>query len=156
MRFHPDPLLRRSANPVECFDTVLLEFVWDLLVFMRAHRGIGLAAPQVGVLQRIVVADPGQGPVCLVNPKILARDGAALMAEGCLSLPGVKVDVKRNAQIEIRGTNPQGKRVQFEANGLLARVLQHEVDHLNGVLICDHGVPLSVDETGAQAATEGT
>ena len=128
LRLYPDSILREKAEPVQSFNTVLQDFANDMLFFMQQHDGIGLAAPQVAILQRMVVADIGDSPICLEN-----------MIEGCLSLPGHTVDVNRNTWIEIRGKNLKGKRVDYEVEGLLARVLQHEVDHLNGILIFDYG-----------------
>jgi len=110
-----------------------------MLRFMKDRKGIGLAAPQVGVPQRIVVADIGDGPLRLVNPEIVGQGGSETAAEGCLSLPGVFVDVPRNTCIEVAARDARGHRVEFEAAGLLARVLQHEIDHLAGKLICDYG-----------------
>ena len=141
LRLYPDSILRRKADHVIMFGAVLEDFFHMMLDFMWEERGIGLAAPQVGVAERLVVADTGEGPVCLANPEILDRAGSDTMDEGCLSLPGIVVEVERNAQIELRGQDHRGKKVEFEATGLLARVLQHEVNHLDGVLICDHGQP---------------
>jgi len=139
LRLYPDSVLREIAEPLRMFNTVLQDFANDMLVLMKQHNGIGLAAPQVGILQRIVVADIGDSPICLVNPEIVAGSGTENMIEGCLSFPGYEVDVNRNALIEIRGKNLKGKMVDYKVEGLLARVLQHEVDHLNGILICDYG-----------------
>ncbi len=139
LRLYPDLILREKAESVQSFNTVLQDFANDMLFFMQQHDGIGLAAPQLGILQRMVVADIGDSPICLVNPEIVAGSGRENMIEGCLSLPGYTVDVNRNTWIEIRGKNLKGKRVDYEVEGLLARVLQHEVDHLNGILIFDYG-----------------
>ena len=139
LRLYPDSILREKAKSVQLFNTVLQDFANDMLFFMQQYNGIGLAAPQVGILQRIVVADIGDSPISLVNPEIVKGSGTENMIEGCLSLPGYEVDVNRNTWIEIRGKNLKGKRVDYELEGLLARVLQHEVDHLNGILICDYG-----------------
>jgi len=143
---YPDSILREKANPVQIFNTVLKDFANDMLFFMKQHEGIGLAAPQVGILQRILVADIGESPICLVNPEIVTGSGTENMIEGCLSLPGYEVDVNRNTWIEIRGKNLEGKRIVNKVEGLMARVLQHEVDHLNGILICDYGELLSEHE----------
>lgn len=109
-----------------------------MLELMRAHHGIGLAAPQIGLLVRLIVADIGEGPVCLLNPLLTPAPPRDRMTEGCLSLPGVAVEVERARIVEVRGLDPPGSPVHFEARGLLARVLQHEVDHLDGVLIVDY------------------
>jgi len=143
LRFHPDSILGQKASPVTLFDGALQDFFHVMLDFMREHRGIGLAAPQVGVLQRVVVANTREGPVCLANPEIVDQAGPDTMVESCLSLPGTAVIVERNTQIHIRGRDHRGKKVEFEAVGLLARVLQHEVDHLDGVLISDYDVPVA-------------
>ena len=138
LRLYPDSILRKKAVPVQLFNTVLQDFANDMLFFMEQHEGIGLAAPQVGILQRIVVADIGDGAICLVNPEIVAGSGTEDMNEGCLSLPGYTVDINRNKSIKIRGKTLKGEKTVLELDGLLARVLQHEVDHLNGTLICDY------------------
>jgi peptide deformylase len=139
LQLYPDSILRGKAEPVQMFNTALQDFANDMLLFMKQSDGIGLAAPQVGILQRIVVADIGEHSICLVNPEILNGSGGDNMVEGCLSLPGCMVDVSRKTWIDIRGRDLFGRKADFQAEGLLARVLQHEVDHLNGILICDHG-----------------
>ncbi|MBW1699798.1 MAG: peptide deformylase [Deltaproteobacteria bacterium] len=138
LRLYPDSILREKALPVQSFNTVLQDFANEMLFFMEQHEGIGLAAPQVGILRRIVVADIGEGPICLVNPQIVAGSGTEDMNEGCLSLPGYTVDINRKKSIKIRSKTLKGKRIDFELDGLMARVIQHEVDHLNGTLICDY------------------
>ena len=139
LRLYPDSVLREIAEPVRRFNSVLQDFANDMLVFMKQNNGIGLAATQLGILQRIIVADIGKIPLCLVNPEIIGGLYMSNMIEGCLSFPDYEVDVNRNTWIEIRGKNLKGKKVDYEVEGLMARVLQHEVDHLNGILICDHG-----------------
>ena len=138
LRLYPDSILRQKAKLVQLFNTVLQDFANDMLVFMEQRDGIGLAAPQVGILQRIVVANIGEGPICLINPEIVAGSGTENMVEGCLSLPGYTVDVSRNKAIEIQGKNLEGKKIVHKLEGLMARVLQHEIDHLNGTLISDY------------------
>ena len=139
LRLYPDPVLRQETPPVIMFNQHLDRVLRDMLRFMKDRKGIGLAAPQVGVLQRIIVADTGDGPLRLVNPYIVGREGCDSLSEGCLSLPGIFVEVPRNTCIEVAGQGARGHRVEFEATGLLARVLQHEIDHLDGKLICDYG-----------------
>jgi len=138
LRRYPDPVLRQETTCVIMFDGHLERFLYDMLRFMKDRKGIGLAAPQVGVLQRIIVADIYGGPLSLANPEIVTREGFDTMAEGCLSLPGVLVEVPRNTCIEVAGQDARGHHVEFEAKGLLARVLQHEIDHLDGRLISDY------------------
>jgi peptide deformylase len=138
LRFYPDPLLRGLCFPVGRFDSWLSDLLADMLELMRAHEGVGLAAPQVGITKRLFVAEIQGCSMCLVNPVITARSGSDRMDEGCLSLPGVSVDVQRDWQIEVQGFDAQGRRQTHRVEGLWARVMQHEIDHLDGVLICDH------------------
>lgn len=139
LRVHPDPVLRFQAAPVDTFDKYLHLFVKEMLHFMKAHEGIGLAAPQLGVLQRIIVVGIGPAaPIALANPEVLHVSGKEAMVEGCLSLPGVRVNVSRKKSIAVRGLINDGKAVELSVSGLMARVIQHEIDHLNGTLICDY------------------
>jgi len=138
LRIRPDPVLRVKAKPVEEFDKQLHDLMEEMLKFMRLHNGIGLAAPQVGMSRRIIVADIGTGPLALANPEILDETGKAEMVEGCLSLPGVEVNVQRKKRIEVTGVSSGGKEVRTAVSDLMARVIQHEIDHLNGILICDY------------------
>ena len=138
LRIYPDLILRNKAALVKSFDRILEEFAAEMLNFMRTHGGIGLAAPQVGIKRRIIGADIGENPVSIVNPEIVSFSDWDFMTEGCLSLPGVNVDIQRMSYLEVRGQNPRGKDIYIKTDGLPARVLQHEIDHLNGVLICDY------------------
>ncbi len=107
---------------------------------MRDHKGIGLAAPQVGINEQIFVADPGDGdgPIAVINPKIVKKSGSGSLEEGCLSIPGVVLTIKRPSKITVRFRDENGKEVEKEFTELRARVLQHETDHLNGKLIIDY------------------
>jgi peptide deformylase len=138
LRFHPDPILRQTCRPVDRFDTWLSDVLEEMLLLMRIHQGIGLAAPQVGITQRLFVAEIDGYPICVVNPAIVARSGSDRMAEGCLSLPGLHVDIQRDRRVEVQGFDAQGRKRSYHVEGLWARVMQHEVDHLDGVLICDN------------------
>lgn len=141
LRTYPDPVLMRRCNPVSTFDKRIGDFVERMHVFMKKHSGIGLAAPQVGVLYRIVVAEVEGRPLALINPAVVSvSSDFETKREGCLSLPERAYDVKRSFHIEVRGKTPEGKGVHFEADQLLARVIQHEIDHLDGMLICDTGL----------------
>jgi peptide deformylase len=142
LRTVPDPVLRLVCEPVDAFDRPLRELVEEMHELMLRHGGIGLAAPQAGVGLRILVGEIDDRRLSVVNPRILAH-GARLeeAVEGCLSLPGVEVPVTRPRVIELRGWTPKGKALSFVAEGLWARVVQHEVDHLNGRLISDHAPP---------------
>lgn len=138
LRIHPDPALRTKAAPVERFDGNLQAIIKEMMNLMRLHEGIGLAAPQVGIALRIIVAEIGSRPIALANPEILDSSGQQEMVEGCLSLPGVEVNVVRKKRVAIDGIISRGKRIRLSVSGLAARVVQHEIDHLNGVLICDY------------------
>ena len=138
----PDARLTTVCPPVERIDAPLLRMLDDMLETMYAAPGIGLAAPQVGVLTRAFVADVGEegnrSPIFLINPELVWRSETSNLAEeGCLSLPGIGVDVERALHARVRGVDVRGESLLLEASGLEARVLQHEIDHLDGVLILD-------------------
>lgn len=139
LRIHPDPVLRRACTPVETFDTALDDLAAEMLTLMRASNGIGLAAPQVGLSQQLFVAEIEGRTLSLTNPVILSRSGTSELVEGCLSLPGQQVAVKRDQEIRLFAYDLKGCRVEQELSGLWARVAEHEIDHLRGVLIIDHG-----------------
>ena len=133
-----DPVLKTRAAKVKDFDDALLRLTEEMLVTMREREGVGLAANQVGRLRRVLVAGIEEDEYVLVNPVIEARsDETEVLAEGCLSIPGIQVDVERPMAVTVSGQDAAGEEIRFEAEGLLARVLQHEIDHLDGVLILD-------------------
>jgi peptide deformylase len=135
-----DPVLRTAARPVEVFDDALREEVARMGALMGDALGIGLAATQVGILHRLLVysVEPDTPARALINPVIeWSGDETEWMEEGCLSLPGVHVDVERPVHVRVRARDPVGEEMLIEASGLEARVIQHEVDHLDGVLILD-------------------
>jgi peptide deformylase len=134
---YPDSVLLGKSAPVEKVDMQVAKLIQGMSEVMVAAQGIGLAAPQVGVPHRIIIFDVGDGLVSLVNPVIIERHGRIRMEEGCLSCPGIAVNVSRSERILVRGLNLAGKEVTIEAEGLKARVLQHEIDHLDGVLILE-------------------
>ena len=136
------PELQRESEPVVTFDGKLRDLARDMLETMYAAPGIGLAAPQVGVNLRLLVVDISAGEekgnqIVLVNPEILETEGEQKGEEGCLSIPGFTAMVDRPRRIRIFGQNTRGERVELEAEDLLARVLCHEVDHLDGILYLD-------------------
>jgi peptide deformylase len=140
IRQYPDPVLRMRANEVEQFDGELARLVERMTSLMGEAAGVGLAANQVGVLQRVVVFQPSSEdePRALVNPQIVERgEEAEADAEGCLSMQGVLVPVERALRVTIEGLDPAGEEVRLELEGMAARVVQHELDHLDGVLIID-------------------
>ena len=142
VRIYGDPVLRQRARPVEAFDDTVAKLVEDMRDTMRACRGVGLAANQVGVLQRVLVAEVPVAEdrlvdLVLVNPELSDRSGSELDEEGCLSIPGLYDEVRRAARMRVSGFDASGAGVDFLAEGYLARVLQHEVDHLDGILFTD-------------------
>jgi peptide deformylase len=148
MRLYGDPVLRQKARPVESFDDALRELVTDMFDTMRAYHGVGLAANQVGVLQRVFVVEAVRGEgeeplrLALVNPTLSEATGAETGEEGCLSVPGIYEDVRRALKVRVQASDIQGEPVDFIAEDYLARVLQHEADHLDGVLFLDRLSPL--------------
>lgn len=137
-----EQVLRTKARPVELFDPALWRFMEDMLDTMYAAPGIGLAAPQVGVSKRVIVLDVGDGPIKMCNPKIIAHDGEQTGLEGCLSIPELFGDVVRYNKITVRGLDEYGKPFKVEAEGLLSRCFQHEIDHLDGRLFTDMALNL--------------
>lgn len=133
-----DPVLKTRAAPVREFDDTLHRLTEDMLTTMREREGVGLAANQVGRLRRVLVAAVEEDEYTVINPKIeVLSEDTELFAEGCLSIPGIHVDVERPTAVTVSGQDLSGKPIRLEAEGLLARILQHEIDHLNGVLILD-------------------
>lgn len=138
MRTFGDPILKTRAALVKDFDGSLERLAEDMLATMREQEGVGLAANQVGRLKRILVAAVEDDEYVLVNPVIEeASETTESVPEGCLSIPGIQVEVERPTEITISGQDASGEPIRIEAEGLLARVFQHEVDHLDGVLILD-------------------
>jgi peptide deformylase len=139
IRQYPDVALRMKAKDVTEFDDYLMQLVERMITLMVDAQGVGLAATQVGVLQRVFVFElEGEGTKAVVNPRITeASTETEIEEEGCLSLEGVRVPVARSTKITVEGVDPSGEPVRFELEGLGARVVQHENDHLDGVLIID-------------------
>ena len=142
LRLYPDSVLREKALPVDDMGGDISELIDGMAEIMYSYQGIGLAAPQVGVLKRVIIADIGDGLLSMVNPEILEKGDEDRLEEGCLSLPNIQVEIERKKMISVRGISQEGKEITLELNGLMARVIQHEIDHLNGILIIDY-VPLA-------------
>ncbi len=138
---YPDPFLRLRASDVASVDEEISALITNMLDIMKEERGIGLAAPQIGVSKRVIVVsieEKGFGRLALINPVIeYLSEKTDVMEEGCLSIPGVNADVMRPVDAVVRGMTKSGRMIEIEAHELLARVLQHETDHLNGVLFVD-------------------
>lgn len=137
----PDERLRKKAETVKAVDKKLKQFVNDMLETMYSAKGIGLAATQVNVQQRVIVIDISEeknAPLCLVNPVILEKEGVKEYEEGCLSVPGFFENVTRSERVKIKALDREGQEFELEAKGLLATCIQHEIDHLDGKLFVDY------------------
>lgn len=138
IRTEGDPVLRRKAKEISKMTKRLRQLARDMLDTMYQAKGVGLAAPQIGVSERLVVIDVGDGPLILVNPKVVFKADEDRDVEGCLSIPGRSEYITRAARVKVTALNPDGKPVVIDGEGLLARALQHEIDHLDGILFIDH------------------
>jgi peptide deformylase len=139
---YPDPFLARKAVPVAAVNDRIRALIRDMFETMYSAEGVGLAAPQVGVGKRVVVLDVSHldetiAPLAVINPEIVWRNGSVTSVEGCLSVPGVQGEVCRAETVEVRGMDEQGNPLRIRAAGILSRALQHEIDHLDGVLFID-------------------
>ncbi|HEY4544155.1 MAG TPA: peptide deformylase [Tissierellaceae bacterium] len=137
IRIDDDPILREVSKPVRKITPRILELLDDMLDTMYDAQGVGLAAPQVGILRRVVVVDIGEGPIKMINPEILEKKGSDIAAEGCLSVPNLAGTVDRPTNVKARYTNIDGEEVIIDAQGFLARAICHELDHLDGILYTD-------------------
>ena len=133
----PNPVLRKKARSVKRITPEIIKLIDSMVEAMHEAPGIGLAAPQIGESVRVIVADIGNGVITLINPKISAVKGKQTFTEGCLSLPGVEAPVTRAAQVTVKGMDKNGNQVTVEAKDLMATVLQHEIDHLDGHVFID-------------------
>ncbi|NMA83849.1 MAG: peptide deformylase [Epulopiscium sp.] len=139
IRLDSDEILRKRSKEVTEITPKILTLIEDMIETMHDADGVGLAAPQVGILRRIIVVDIGDenGPIALINPRLIKSKGEQIGSEGCLSIPGVLGEVNRPQSVVVVGLNPAGEEVQIESEDLLARVFCHEIDHLDGVLFTD-------------------
>jgi peptide deformylase len=147
IRRHPDKVLKQKTAPVENIDSDIELLIENMLDTMRAARGIGLAANQVGVSKRLCVIDTSQEQeknalIILINPLIVEKEGSVESPEGCLSIPGCSTGIKRADRIVVSGLDRKGNPIRIEGTGLLARALQHEIDHLDGLLLFDRMSPI--------------
>lgn len=142
---YPDPILRRTADPIGRFDDALRDLVQAMFARMKKSNGVGLAAPQVGLRQRILVLNPTGDTgddLALVNPTILARAGQKVAYdEGCLSFPGIFAEIVRPDRCTVKAFDPHGNPIETEFEGFTSRIIQHEYDHLEGVLLVDRMTP---------------
>ena len=153
----PDPRLRTVAKPVERVDDALRSLVDDMFETMYAAPGIGLAATQVDVHQRLLVLDVSEDqsrPMVFINPEILSAEGHQVYQEGCLSVPGIYADVKRANSVRVKALDRDGKEFEIEADGLLAVCIQHEMDHLAGKVFVDYLSPLKREQVRKKLAKQ--
>ena len=156
VRRYGDPILRQKAQPVEAVTPEIRKTLADMLETMYHQVGIGLAAPQVGISLRIILVDDGpRGPRVLINPLIVERRGVVRGEEGCLSIPGFFGEVERSEWVRVEALDAEGLSLAFEAKGLQARVIQHEMDHLDGVLFIDHLPPVTRDRIKKKIQKDG-
>lgn len=137
IRTDEDPILRKKSRKVDKIDDKILVLLDDMVETMYDANGVGLAAPQIGVLRRLVVIDIGEGPMKLINPEITFTDGEEEDLEGCLSVPGYNGLVKRPEKLICKYTDENNENIELEAEGFLARAICHELDHLDGILYTD-------------------
>lgn len=163
----PDPVLKRKARPVTKFDKDLHTLITDMVETMREAPGVGLAAPQIGLSERIVVIeyfekqedeekeDAPKKVWAIINPEIVKVSEETLMGvEGCLSIPGLVGEVERHAEVHVKAMNRHGKPIRIKAKGWLARIFQHEIDHLNGVLFTERAVRVWQPQENVDAEQE--
>ncbi len=139
IRTLPDPVLRRKAKKVSKLNGSIQKLIDDMIDTMRAVNGVGLAAPQIGVPLRIAVIEiPGEEVVTLINPEVMKRQGERVLGEACLSMPGYQGEIKRSVAVKVKALDRHGRQIRIKGNELLAQALEHETDHLNGILYIDH------------------
>ena len=139
VRQQPDAILGRKAKKVPTIDGSIQQLINDMVETIQKENGVGLAAPQVGISLRVVVLQmPEEEPVAIINPKIVKRSGEREVMEGCLSIPGYQGEIRRSISVTVKGLDRQGKAIRIKATGLMAQALEHEIDHLNGILYIDH------------------
>lgn len=152
IRKNQDPVLREKAKAIKKITPPILKLLDDMAETMYAANGVGLAAPQIGISKRLVVIDvqDENGLLKLINPVITDKKGAEVAIEGCLSFPGLAGEVERAEEVIVKALNPEGKELVIAATGLLARALQHEIDHLDGILFLDRALRIIEQEAQRQ------
>ncbi len=139
IRVLPEPILRQKSKRVRVIDGSVQRLIGDMIETMHSAGGVGLAAPQLGTpLRVIVIGMPEQEDIVLINPEVVRRSGERLVDEGCLSVPGYIGEIKRAEIVRVKGRDRNGRQIRIKASGLLAQALEHEIDHLNGVLYINH------------------
>ncbi|MBP2031604.1 peptide deformylase [Clostridium algifaecis] len=140
IRKYGDEILRKKSRKVDNIDDRIITIINDMEETLYSANGVGLAAPQIGILKRIVVIDVGDGIIKLINPEIIETEGSYVDVEGCLSIPGRQEKVERPYRVKVKALNEKGEEVTIEGKELLARAFCHEIDHLNGVLYIDKAI----------------
>jgi peptide deformylase len=146
---YPNPVLREKCADVVTFDADLETLISDMYETMDSYNGIGLAAPQIGLSQRLLVVGYQKVRFPLINPEIISKAGSSRMDEGCLSLPDILVDVERAETVTVKSHTVNGETVEQTYSGLIATIIQHEMDHLDGKLIIDYGPPKPITNEDA-------
>jgi len=141
---YPDPILKKKCQEVEEVTPEIKKLIEDMIETLeKDNKGAGLAAPQVGILKRVIIAPTEKGFTGFINPKILKkRKDKILIGEGCLSFPGLFLTIKRSKEVEIEALDKDGKKIKIKARGILAPIFQHEIDHLDGILFIDRVNPI--------------
>ncbi|MGB8706612.1 MAG: peptide deformylase [Dehalococcoidia bacterium] len=138
IRVLPDPVLRQKAKKVSKIDESVRQLIADMIETMRSASGVGLAATQIGVPLKIAVIEiPAEEVIVLVNPEIIKKEGERTIGEACLSVPGYQGEIKRSVRVKVKARDRQGRNIRIKGEELLAQVLEHEIDHLNGILYID-------------------
>ncbi|HOJ84493.1 MAG TPA: peptide deformylase [Bacillota bacterium] len=136
-------ILRSHARPVQKINDAIITLLDDMAETMYENKGVALAAPQIGIAKRLIVVDPGEDRLIkLINPRCLEWEGETVDVEGCLSIPGIYGEVPRASRVLVEALDTRGKQLRLEAEGFLARILQHEIDHLDGILFLDRAIRL--------------
>lgn len=146
IRTDGDEILRKKAKKVEQITPSIITLLEDMVETMYNADGVGLAAPQVGVLRRVVVIDIGEGVIELINPELIETEGEQIGPEGCLSVPGVTGEVERPLKVKVKALNRKGEEFIIEGEGLFARALCHEIDHLDGIIFTDKVIRYLAEE----------
>lgn len=134
---YPNPILRKKAREIKTIEEGIEKIANDMVLTLQTTNGLGLAGNQVGILKRIIVVKIEDKPFVIINPKIIRQDGEEKASEGCLSFPSLFVDIKRFLHITFRGLDINGKEIEADVSGLSSRIIQHEIDHLDGILFID-------------------
>jgi peptide deformylase len=156
IRVLPDPVLRQKAKKVSKVDKSIQQLIDDMIETMRAASGVGLAANQVGVPLKIAVIEiPGEEVIVLVNPEIIKKEGERTIGEACLSVPGYHGEIKRAVRVKVKARDKQGRSIRVKGEEFLAQALEHEIDHLNGILYIDRIEPDTLQKLEPEPGQEG-